>query len=47
MFILTEIQHQPLSAIVRAGKLEVLGGREHLAKTFEQALERATQIVSA
>jgi SulP family sulfate permease len=44
--ILTEIGHQPLRAIVRAGKLEVLGGRKHLAKTFEIALEGAREIVA-
>ena len=43
--ILSEIGHQPLRAIVRAGKLEVFGGREHLAKTFEIALEGARGIV--
>ena len=44
--ILTEIGHQPLRAIVRAGKLEVFGGRKHLAKTFEIALNGARQIVA-
>jgi SulP family sulfate permease len=39
--ILTEVRHQPLRAIVRAGKLDALGGRTHLAKTFEIALEWA------
>ena len=39
--ILTEIGHQPLRAIVRAGKLDALGGRTHLAKTLEIALEWA------
>jgi SulP family sulfate permease len=43
--ILTEVGHQPLRAIVRAGKLDVLGGRKHLAKTFEIALEGAREIV--
>lgn len=43
--ILAEINAQPLRAIVRAGKLEVLGGRRHLAKTFELALEGAREIV--
>jgi len=44
--ILTEIGHQPLRAIVRAGKLEVFGGRKHLAKTFEIALDGAREIVA-
>src|SRR4029079_14795048 len=39
--ILTEVGHLPLRAIVRAGKLDALGGRTHLAKTFEIALEWA------
>lgn len=43
--LLTEIATQPLRAIVRAGKLQVLGGREHLAKTLEIALDRAAVIV--
>ena len=45
MLILTEIGHQPLRAIVRAGKLEVFGGRKHLAKTFEIALDGAREIL--
>jgi SulP family sulfate permease len=45
--ILSEIRPQPLRAIVRAGKLEPLGGREHLARSFEMALDRATEIVTA
>jgi SulP family sulfate permease len=36
--ILSEVHHQPLRALVRAHKLETLGGREHLAKTLEVAL---------
>ena len=44
--LLTEIATQPLRAIVRAGKLQVLGGREHLAKTLEIALDRAAAIVA-
>jgi len=44
--ILTEIGHQPLRAIVRAGKLEAFGGRKHLAKTFEIALEGAREILA-
>jgi SulP family sulfate permease len=44
--ILSEIRPQPLRAIVRAGKLDVLGGREHLAKTLDMALDRAEQIVT-
>jgi SulP family sulfate permease len=45
--ILSEIGHQPLRAIVRAGKLETFGGRRHLAKTFEIAVEGAREIVAA
>ena len=44
--LLTEIRPQPLRAIVRAGKLEAFGGREHLAKTLDMALERAANIVA-
>jgi SulP family sulfate permease len=44
--ILTEVGAQPLRAIVRAGKLEVFGGRKHLAKTFDMAVEAARKIVS-
>lgn len=44
VFILTEIGPQPLRAIVRSGKLDALGGREGLAKTFEMALDRAAEI---
>lgn len=43
--ILTEIGRQPLRAIVRAGKLEAFGGRRHLAKTFDIALEGARRIL--
>ncbi|MEO8380948.1 MAG: sulfate permease [Acidobacteriota bacterium] len=42
--LLTEIATQPLRAIVRAGKLEAFGGREHLAKNFDMALDRAAAI---
>lgn len=45
--LICEARHQPLSAIVRAGKLAAFGGREHLAKTLDQALDRAAQIVGA
>jgi SulP family sulfate permease len=45
--ILTEVRQQPLRAIVRARKLEALGGREHLAKTLELALDRAAHILTA
>jgi SulP family sulfate permease len=45
--ILTEIQMQPLRAIVRAGKLEMFGGRQNLAKSVEIALERARQVIGA
>jgi len=45
--ILTEIRQQPLRAIVRAGKLEVFGGRQNLAKTLDIALERAGQLLGS
>jgi SulP family sulfate permease len=45
--ILTEIQMQPLRAIVRAGKLEVFGGRHNLAKDLHIALDRAREITAA
>ena len=45
--ILTEIRSQPLRAIVRAGKLELFGGRQNLAKSLDIALERANQILGA
>ena len=43
--LLTEIASQPLRAIVRAGKLEAFGGREHLARSLDLALDRAAAIV--
>ncbi|MCU1227120.1 MAG: sodium-independent anion transporter [Acidobacteria bacterium] len=46
-FILTEVRQQPLRAMVRARKLDALGGREHLAKTLELALERAAHILAS
>ena len=45
ILLLVEIQHQPLRAIVRAQKLEALGGRPNLAKTLDVAMERANQIL--
>jgi len=45
--ILAEVRQQPLRAIVRARKLDALGGREHLAKTLEIALERANHILTS
>ena len=45
--ILTEIRQQPLRAIVRAGKLEVLGGRQNLAKTLDIALEGAGRVLGS
>jgi len=39
--ILTEIRSQPLRAIVRAHLLQLLGGREGLAKTLDMALDRS------
>jgi SulP family sulfate permease len=46
-FILAEVRQQPLRAIVRARKLDALGGRDHLAKTLEIALERAAHILTS
>jgi SulP family sulfate permease len=43
--LLTEIASQPLRAIAHARKLEAFGGREHLAKTLDLALDRAEAIV--
>ena len=45
--ILTEIRHQPLRAIVRAGKLETFGGRRNLAKTLDVALARAGEVLGS
>ena len=44
--ILCEIRPHPLHAIVRAGKLEALGGRDALAKTLEMALSYADDIIA-
>jgi SulP family sulfate permease len=43
--ILTEIRQQPLRALVRARKLEAVGGRENLAKSIEVALARAQEVL--
>ena len=43
--ILCEIQMQPLRAIVRAGKLELFGGRQNLAKNLDIALDRAREVI--
>jgi SulP family sulfate permease len=43
--ILTEIRQQPLRALVRARKLEAVGGRENLAKSIEVALARAAEVM--
>ena len=43
--ILTEIRQQPLRALVRARKLEAVGGRENLAKSIEVALARAAEVL--
>lgn len=45
--ILAEVQPQPLRAIVRAQKLDALGGNEHLADTLDAALDRAAHILTA
>lgn len=39
--ILSEVRTQPLRALVRAHKLEILGGRANLAPTLDVAIERA------
>jgi SulP family sulfate permease len=44
--ILSEIREQPLHAIVRAGKLKTLGGRQALAKTLQMALDYANDVIS-
>jgi SulP family sulfate permease len=41
--ILTEVLHQPLMALVRARKLDALGGRETLAKSLDMALRWAAE----
>ena len=43
--IMCELRQQPLRAIVRARKLEMIGGRANLAKTLEIALDRARQLL--
>lgn len=45
--ILTEIQMQPLRAIVRAQKLDLFGGRRNLAKSLAIALDRAREVIGA
>ena len=42
--ILAEIRPQPLRALVRARKLEAIGGRANLAKSLDVALMRARQM---
>ena len=44
--ILCEVAQHPLSAIVRSGKLDALGGRDALAKTLEMALSYAEDIIA-
>lgn len=41
--ILSEVRSQPLRALVRAHKVDVLGGRANLAPTLEAAIERAAK----
>jgi SulP family sulfate permease len=43
--LLVEIGHQPLSALVRSGLLDTLGGRENLAKSMDVAMERVKALV--
>jgi hypothetical protein len=45
--ILTEIRQQPLRALVRARKLEAVGGRQNLAKSIDVALARAAEVLSS
>jgi SulP family sulfate permease len=45
--ILTEIRQQPLRALARARKIDAIGGRDSLARTFEDAVERARAIVKS
>jgi SulP family sulfate permease len=44
--ILTEMREQPHRAIVGARKLDLLGGEASLAKTLDEALDRARQLTS-
>jgi sulfate permease, SulP family len=44
--LLTEIGPQPLSALVRAGVLDALGGRECIAETLDLALDHAAKIMA-
>ncbi|HUP49004.1 MAG TPA: STAS domain-containing protein, partial [Thermoanaerobaculia bacterium] len=43
--IFSELREQPLRAMRRAGKLEIIGGSENVTKTFEDALDRAIRIL--
>jgi len=45
--VLCELRQQPLRAIVRARRLEELGGRRNLAKTLEIALGRAREVLGS
>jgi SulP family sulfate permease len=47
VLVLCELRQQPLRAIVRARKLEELGGRRNLAKTLEIALGRAREVLAS
>jgi SulP family sulfate permease len=44
--ILSEVHEQPLRAIVKAGKLEALGGQPNLAADLDAALARAREILA-
>jgi SulP family sulfate permease len=43
--ILCEVQQQTLQTIVRAGKLDAIGGRQALAKTLDMALDYARDVL--
>ncbi len=43
--ILCEVGEQPLRTIIRAGKLELFGGPEHMSKTLDAALNHADAIL--
>ncbi len=45
--ILSEIREQPLEAIVHAGKLEALGGRNAMANSLDTALKFADDIIAS
>lgn len=46
LLILSEIREQPLDTIIRAGKLEALGGRNAMAGSLETALNLADDVIA-